>query len=121
MATSVVTTTISAHHSTGKWDLIVGGFAIAAGDYTTGGLTVNFSNMEIKSMQVPVTGLVEGKSGYIYRYIAGLTKNIGKLMIFQVAACNQSAAPLSELPAAATPGAVVADTIWFFGWFPLLR
>ena len=118
MANSVVTTTVNAHHSTGKWQFVVGNLAVAAGDYATGGLTIDFSNTEIKSSKVPVTGFVGGKAGYIYSYVPGVTKNVGKLMIFQSAAASN---PMTELPAAATPAAVVADSIYFFAFFPLLR
>ena len=118
MATSVVTTTINAHNPVGKWQMVIGTLAIAAGDYTTGGLTISFANTEIKSSLPPVTGFIGGKAGYIYSYVPGATKNVGILLIFQSAAASN---PMSELPAAATPGAVVADSIYFFGFFPLLR
>jgi hypothetical protein len=118
MANSVVTPTITAHYSVGKWDLVIGTLAIAAGDYPSGGLIVSFArNPEIKSNMVPVTGYVGGKAGYEYRYIAGATKDVGKLMIFQ---CAGSGAPMAEVTTT-TPTAATTDTIYFFALFPLLR
>ena len=120
MAASVITPAVTAHHGgVGKWQIVFGTLAVAAGDYATGGLTVSFANnAEIKSGSVPVGGHVEGIAGYIYRYVPGATKNVGKLMIFQD---SGGATPLAELAAAATPGAVVADTIRFMAFFPLFR
>lgn len=118
MAASVVTTFIGDHNAVGKWALTGGSLSIAAGDYPTGGLTVDFSSAEIKSSMAPVWVEVLGKSGYIYRYIKGATKNVGTLMIFQA---NGTNSPLTELSAAATPAGVVADTVEFIAYFPLLR
>jgi hypothetical protein len=120
MAASVITPTVTAHHGgVGKWQVVIGTLAIAAGDYTTGGLTVSFATIsEIKSGSVPVTFTVEGIAGYIYRYVPGATKDVGLLMIFQDAG---AAAPMAQLAAAATPAAVVADTIRFNSLFPQFR
>lgn len=119
MANSVVTVTINAHHGgVGKWQLLFGSLSIAAGDYPTGGLTVDFSDSKIKSNAVLVGGIVEGVAGYEYRYVAGATKNVGKLMIFEE---TGNAGPLGQLAAAATPAGVVADTPSFIAFFPQFR
>jgi len=120
MAASAVTPTITAHHGgVGKWQLVFGTLAVGAGDYATGGLTVSFANnSEIKSGSVPVGGHVEGIAGYIYRYVPGATKNVGKLMIFQD---SGGVTPLAQLAAAATPAGVVSDTISFTAFFPQFR
>jgi len=118
MANSIVTTAITTHHAVGKWQLVVGTLAVGAGDYPSGGLTVNFANTEIKSSLPPITGFIGGIAGYIYNYIPGATKNIGKLKILQAPAGHT--APLDEVTTS-TPGGVVSDSIYFFALFPLLR
>ena len=120
MAASVITPTVTAHHGgIGKWQEVIGTLAIAAGDYATGGLTLSFvNNSEVKSGSVPVSVQVQGIAGYIYSYVPGATRDVGKLMIFQD---SGAAAPLAELAAAATPAAVVADTLRFQALFPQFR
>jgi hypothetical protein len=117
MAASVVTTTVTSHQKVGKHVEIIGTLGIAAGDYVANGLTVDFANGEIKSSRVPVHIEVSGKAGYVYKYVPGATKNVGKLMVFQGPG---DANPLAELAAAPTPGGVVGDTINFKALFPAL-
>lgn len=117
MADPVVYPTVTAHHSVGKWDLVIGTLAVAAGTYTSGGVVVTFELCPgIKSSLPPVAMLIEGIAGFIYRYIPGATKNVGKMKILQSAG---SAAPLVE--ETAVDAEVAADTIRFVALFPLLR
>ncbi len=119
MANSVITPTITSHSAVGKWDMILGTLAVAAGDYPAGGLTIDFSSCtEIKSNSIPIVFFLAGAAGYIYAYVKGATKNAGLLKILQVPASGGGAL---EEPSTTTPSGVVADTISFMALFPLLK
>jgi len=117
MADSVFTPTVTNHYSLGKWDLIIGTLATTASTYTAGGAVLSFATSpEIKSNKVPVYMDIQGIAGFVYRYVPGATKDVGKVMIFQ---CAGAATPMVE--ETAVDAAVAADTIRFMALFPLLR
>src|ERR1700678_630642 len=116
-----VTTTVNSYPSgtdyTQRNQVIRGTFAIAAGNYPSGGFSLTWATEQIKSLpnsattgpfpiDVDVKSVSNPPSGYIYQW-----DNVaGNLHVFESAAENASAGPLVELVAsAAIPAAVVAD------------
>lgn len=120
MAESVVTVT-NPFVSAGHKDLtVVGTLAVAAGDYTTGGIACDFRSIVSPPLygitQEPVAVMLSGNAGYQYSYVP-TTK---KLMVRQdtnPGAAGGANIPFVELAAAATPAAVVSDSIKFIAVF----
>lgn len=118
MADSVITPTVNSHAAVGKWDMIMGTLAVAAGDYPAGGLTIDLSSCtEIKSNSIPFIFFLVGVAGYIYSYVKGATKDAGLLKILQ----SPAGGGALEEPTSTTPSGVVMDTISFIALFPLLK
>ena len=85
MAASVVTATITAHYSVGKWQFVFGTVAVAAGDYVADGNTITIDSLTaIKSSSEPVFHIVAGNAGYHYAFVptSGMS---GKLKICSTA------------------------------------
>lgn len=106
MPASTLTPTVVERGKTSAELIAIFTLAIGAGDYAAGGLafTSTFSQVAGWSNRKPNWVVVEGISGYEYRF----NYSTGKLMIFQDAGAGN---PSAEIPTAATPAAVVADTI----------
>jgi hypothetical protein len=107
------------------WDdgkrIHLAGTVAAAGNYTTGGDTIDLSqNSVVASSQPPIQGTawMDRLSGYDYVFYPGTAMNNGKVKVFQQ---GSSAGAFPELAAGTYPGAITADTITFYGIFPKLR
>lgn len=116
MAASTLTPTLVKRTKTSGELTGIFTLAIAAGDYAAGGLafTTSFSQKGGFTNRKPDWVTVVGISGYVYEYVYSTQK----LQIRQDGGTSGAAAPLPEIPTAATPAAVVADTIrarvaWF--------
>lgn len=107
------------------WDdgqrIHVSGTVAAAGNYSTGGDTLDLSQFPIiATTQPPVQGTawMDGIAGYDYVLIPGTAMNSNKVKIFQQGA---SAGAFPELAAGAYPSAITGDTITFYGIFKKLQ
>jgi len=107
------------------WDdgrrIHVSGTVAASGNYTTGGDTLDLSQVPIiASTQPPITGTswMDGLSGYDYVFYPGTAMNSNKVKIFQQ---GSTSGAFPELAAGAYPGGIAADTITFYGIFPKLQ
>jgi len=110
MATSVATL-VAKRSKMGAVLAVQGIVAIGAGDYTTGGLALDLSKVSGITNRKPDFVSIVGISGYIYEYV----KSTGMMQIRQDAGSNTV---LSELAAAATPAAAVADVVTVLAlWF----
>ncbi len=113
MPESVVTVTPSKWHDSHR-EFMTGTIAIAAGDYTAGGIGLAFRTLaDWKGTNEPDFVKVVGISGYFYEW----DRANKKLIIRQQrdpAAAGGADIPFTELAGAAMPTAVVADTINFF-------
>ena len=99
----------------------VTGTAVATGNYTTGGDTLDLSQVPIiASAQPPTQGTawMDGLAGYDYIFSPGATMNSNKVKIFQQGA---AAGAFPELASGAYPGAITSDTITFYGIFKKLQ
>ncbi len=99
----------------------VSGTAVATGNYTTSGDTLDLSQVPlIASDQPPLhgTGWLDGLAGSDYGFYPGATMNSNKVKIFQQ---GSAAGAFPELAAGAYPGAITSDTITFYGIFKKLQ
>ena len=87
-------------------------FTIAmTGTYTTSGDTMSLAGISpIGDGRPPLSVDVQGKNGFIYRYIGGTTSANGKVMIFTNSAGGGDS-PLTEHSNAALVAGVTSDTI----------
>jgi len=106
------------------WDdgqrIHVSGTAVASGNYSTGGDTLDLSQFPaVAATQPPVQGTawMDGLAGYDYVFTPGSAMNNGRVKIFQQGA---SAGAFPELAAGAYPSAITGDTITFYGIFKKL-
>lgn len=121
MATALTSVTVTDFWYDGKREHVVGTITIAAGDYVSGGLTVNFQGIpQIKSSLLPSYVVINGLIGYKYTYLPGTTIANGTIKIFieQTVATNT---PLGEHTAVTLSGNVTGDTITFYAIFKALR
>jgi hypothetical protein len=107
------------------WDagkrIHVSGTVAATGSYTTGGDTLDLSQVPvIASTQPPIQGTawMDGLAGYDYIFSPGAAMNANKVKVF---AQGAAAGAFPELAAGAYPGAITADTITFYGIFKKLQ
>lgn len=102
---------ITDHWSDGKRIHVTGSF-VFSGNYVTGGDTVSFNVMPIKSASAPVHFTAHGTSLInIYMPVFGTTNANNKLKI--------STSPFgTELAAGAYPASVLNDTVSFHAIFP---
>jgi hypothetical protein len=107
------------------WDdgkrIHVAGSVSASGNYTTGGDTLDLSQVPVvASVQPPILGTawMDGLAGYDYVFFPGAALNNGKVKIFQQGA---SAGAFAEVAAGAYPAAITSDTITFYGIFKKLQ
>src|SRR5438046_6492180 len=112
MANSVVTPTQIDNWSDGKRRHLIILFSVAAGDYPAGGWTVDlsaFTGVEVHTFRV-----INSLAGYDYAFVPAVpaANSTYKLKVFTTAN--------TELPAAATPAAIVADTIKGYFIYPQL-
>jgi len=110
MAASATTVTVRKSWDDGKQIHVIGTVAIAAGYYVENGLSVDFSNLCPGHEGVLEIVNIRGISGYHYEF----SRASEKLIIRQDGDPGTDA-PFPQLSAAATPAAVVADTIDFYG------
>jgi len=99
----------------------VSGTIAASGSYTTGGDTLDLSQVPlVASDQPPISGTawMDGLAGYDYVFMPGAAMNSNKVKIFQQGA---SAGAFPELAAGAYPGAITGDSITFYGIFKKLQ
>lgn len=104
-----LTVTVTDHWSDTKRIHVIGTLAVA-GNYATGGDTLNFATYKIKSSKVPTYLSFNMLSKYLPRFVYGTTIANGKLL-FIVPDTGL------ELAAAAYPAALLADAIEFYGIF----
>lgn len=107
------------------WDdgrrIHVAGTVAASGNYSTGGDTLDLSQVPIiASTQPPINGTawMDGLAGYDYVFIPGAAMNSNKVKIF---AQGTSAGAFPELAAGAYPSAITSDTITVYGIFKKLQ
>lgn len=110
MAASVLTATLDKTLTdvSERYITYRGTIAVAAGDYATGGNTLNLSTIGLNTSRPPSISAVDvftRTSIYTYFYIPGTTLANGKLTVYDGGQV--------QLSAAATPAGVVADTIYF--------
>jgi hypothetical protein len=99
----------------------VSGTVAAIGNYTTGGDTLDLSQVPlIASDQPPVqgTGWMDRLAGYDSIFTPGATMNANKVKVFQQ---GSAAAAFSELAAGAYPAAITSDTVTFYWMFEKLQ
>jgi hypothetical protein len=108
-----------------RWDdgkrIYVSGTIAATGNYTTGGDTLDRSQVPLIALdQPPVqgTGWMDGLAGYDYVVTPGAAMNSSKVKIFQQ---GSAAGAFPELAADAYPGAITANSITFYGIFKKLQ
>jgi hypothetical protein len=106
------------------WDdgqrIHVAGTVAPSGSYTTGGDTLDLSQYPIvAATQPPIHGTawMDGLSGYDFVFSPGSAMNNGTVKVFQQAA---SSGAFAELAAGSYPGAIISDTITFYGIFKKL-
>lgn len=85
--------------------------AIGAGNYVTGGITLNLNQPLLKASQTPLRVSITGVSGFFYYYIPGTNNSNGLIEIWVDSGTAQD--PLVQLSAGAMPAGVVADTITY--------
>jgi hypothetical protein len=98
----------------------VSGSVAASGSYSTGGDTLDLSQVPvIASTQAPIQGTtwLDGLAGYDYVFTPGAALNAGKVKIFQQGA---SAGAFPELADGTYPSAITGDSITFYGIFKKL-
>jgi hypothetical protein len=117
MPESVVTVTVTEQIAGSRGYEVFGTLAIAAGDYTNNGILLNFVQAKLKASRAPLFVEIYGIGGFIYSFVPGSTAANGLLRIFAQTNGAAEDAPLGQLAAAATPAAVVADTISFRAYF----
>jgi hypothetical protein len=110
---------------TGKWFdgarlHVHGTVAVGASPltYAAGGLVMSFAIPGVQSTVKPSYVDVQGKSGFIYKYVKGTNAADGKLMVF----CETTVAtnaPLLEHTVTAVVAGVSGDTIDFYAIFKL--
>jgi hypothetical protein len=98
-----------------RWDdgkrIHASGTIAATGNYTTGGDTLDLSQVALIASDQPKvqgTGWMDGLAGYDYVFTPGVAMNSNKVKIFQQ---GSAAGAFPELAAGANPGAITADTI----------
>ena len=105
---------------TDKWfdgqRLHVVGTVTPSGSYSTGGDTLNFKNIDVKSQQVPSWVDINGKSGYVYSFDPGTLISNGKMLIHEAAADGGA---LDELETGAYPEAVKSDIVRYHAVFKM--
>lgn len=112
MAASSVTVTVNRVFKQGRVLRAYGTVALGAGDYATGGLTMNFAG-KVPSTKVPVDVDFKSASGLDYYYAPGTDVTDGKIMCFDAYATEEAAGALGA--------GFVADTIRFTADFDGLR
>jgi hypothetical protein len=107
------------------WDdgkrIHLAGTVSASGNYSTGGDTLDLSQIPIlASTQPPIagTGWMDGLAGYDYAFSPGAALNSNKVKIFQQAS---GAGAFAELAAGAYPGAISGDNITLYAIFKKLQ
>lgn len=75
--------------------------------YLTGGIPLNFGG--IRATRPPIRVVVEGRSGYSFRYAKGTTASNGKILVFTGSAAQSPMAQLSNNTT--IPAALSGDTI----------
>jgi hypothetical protein len=107
------------------WDdgkrIHVAGTVSASGSYSTGGDTLDLSQVPIiASTQPPIQGTawMDGLAGYDYVFAPGSAMNSNKVKIFQQAS---AAGAFAELAAGSYPAAITGDSITFYGIFKKLQ
>jgi hypothetical protein len=103
------------------WDdgqrIHVAGTVTASGNYSAGGDTLDLSQFPIVAAaqsSIQGTAWMDGPAGYDCVFYPGTAMNNGKVKIFQQ---GSDAAALLELAAGAYPGAIVSESITFYGIF----
>lgn len=110
MATSVATL-VAKRSKMGAVLAVTGTVTVAAGDYATGGLTLDLSKVSGITNRKPDFVSIKGVAGYLYEYVYSTGK-------FQIRQDSGSTAVLAELAASATPSTVTGDTITLLAlWF----
>lgn len=117
MAASVLTATADVYgiDETLRNFIVRGTIAVAAGDYSTAGNTLDLSGLGVPSGVVPYvriwSKLTPGAANlFIYSFAPGTTTANGKMQVFTGAAAQTA---LTELSAGAMPAGVTGDTIAF--------
>ncbi len=109
----------------GTWDdgkrIHVSGTIVPSGNYTTRGDTLDLSQVPLAASDQPpvqATGWMDGLAGYDDVFYPSATMNRNKVKIFQQ---GSAAGAFPELAMGAYPGAIMADTITFYGIFKKLQ
>lgn len=78
-----------------------------SGNYTTGGDTINFAAVDVRSSRPPTFISIPPVAGYIFEYVPGTSSADGKILV-------RLATDGSQLPGAAVPGALssAAPTVY---------
>lgn len=106
-----LTLTVTDHWQDGKRIHVVGTI-VAAGNYTTAGVTLSFADTKIKSSSIPEVVLIAGANGlYIYRYQPGTGIADGKVLVVDLST-------QAQLAAAAFPAGITGDTLTVYAIFP---
>lgn len=107
------------------WDdgkrIHVAGTIAASGSYTTGGDTLDLSQVPIiASTQPPIqgTGWMDGLAGYDYAFAPGAAMNSNKVKVFQQ---GSGAGAFAELAAGSYPSAITGDNITLYAIFKKLQ
>lgn len=109
------TLTVAAQHRVGK-RLLVNGTLVFSGNYATGGEAIDFVANGVRSIDAkPEFMQIAGKAGYLYEYDKANNKVIIRGQ--EPTSATAGVIALSQLAAAAYPGAVTADVITFFAVF----
>lgn len=114
MAASVASLTVTKQWADQAYH-VIGTITVTAGDYVAGGIALNLNQADVKASRTLLWASIRGIAGYDYEYIKGTDNSNGKLMIRAQTNAAAAGDPLGDLPVAAMPAAVIADTITFMG------
>ena len=114
MAASVASLTVTKQWADQAYH-VIGTITVTAGDYVAGGIALNLNQADVKASRTLLWASIRGIAGYDYEYIKGADNSLGKLMIRAQTNAAAAGDPLGDLPVAAMPAAVIADTITFMG------
>jgi hypothetical protein len=107
---ALFTTDSNSTYAEGKVFKVYGKITIAAATpYVTGGILLPLNDPLVKATKPPIFVVIQGISGFQFRYAPGTDTKNGKLKIFSQDATAGN--PLAELAAAAVPASVSSDVI----------